>query len=110
MDTKQVVVKKCGCGRQYTAAAFAALPQLGDQVTEDEGGTYALHLANCACGSTIGIEEKISEDQVAAQYQRTPRCDDQQHEDVCVQCGDVVAHTDVLNTEFTCNRCLGIED
>lgn len=44
------------CARTYDASAWAALPLLGVQRSEDESGRYELTLKNCDCGSTIGVE------------------------------------------------------
>ena len=44
----------CGCGREYDAESFAALPFVGVWDTGEEGTFLALH--NCACGSTRAIE------------------------------------------------------
>lgn len=45
------VVKRCSCGRCYTAEAFASLAYVGVMADEVE----AVELRNCTCGSTISI-------------------------------------------------------
>lgn len=54
-----MTVKSCGCGRKYDGAAWAALPFVVDQVTEDETGRYSTEMRNCACNSTIAVERKL---------------------------------------------------
>lgn len=49
--------KRCSCcGRTFTPAQWAALPKLAPWPLEDDEGPYTLIMANCDCGSTIGIE------------------------------------------------------
>jgi len=48
------VVVACGCGRDYTAEAFAALPFIGLWDTGEGEPLLALH--NCPCGSTRAVE------------------------------------------------------
>ena len=43
----ELVVKRCGCGREYTQAQWNALPFCGF--------IESCELRNCMCGSTIGI-------------------------------------------------------
>lgn len=52
--------KKCTCcGRLFTADEWAALDALGHMDFVDEDGTpKRLVMANCPCGSTLGIEVK----------------------------------------------------
>jgi CheY-like chemotaxis protein len=45
------IVKRCGCGREYTQDAWLALPLLGRMHTP--GGGLVVDLRNCACGSSI---------------------------------------------------------
>lgn len=47
------------CGKAYDACAWAELPLVGFQFSEDESGAYELTLKNCTCGSTIGVEVKL---------------------------------------------------
>lgn len=62
--------KTCGCGREYTAAGWQALPIKGYLLTEDDEGQYELEMRNCPCGSTIAVEEKLSNPQP---YPAAPR-------------------------------------
>lgn len=60
-DLLNAPAKTCGCGRVYSYLTWARLPYLGEQRSEDETGRYVLELRNCnCCGSTIGIEERVS--------------------------------------------------
>ncbi len=54
------VVKVCGCGRIYTAAAWAALDVVGTMPSEEP--TFDLDMRNCPCGSTIAIQVPASKD------------------------------------------------
>jgi two-component system cell cycle response regulator DivK len=45
------IVKRCGCGREYTQDAWLALPLRGRMHTP--GGGLVVDLRNCACGSSI---------------------------------------------------------
>lgn len=45
-------VVACGCGKTYSPEAFAKLPRVGRQ---DAGDATYLMLANCSCGSTMGM-------------------------------------------------------
>lgn len=45
-------VVACGCGKTYSSEAFAKLPRVGRQ---DAGDATYLMLANCVCGSTMGM-------------------------------------------------------
>lgn len=53
------VVKRCSCSRAYTAAEWAKLPVVG-YMPDWLGGM--LRLANCACGSTMALEEPELDD------------------------------------------------
>jgi hypothetical protein len=59
-------VKRCACcERLHTAADWAALAFIGDVLSEDESGRYCLELRNCQCGSTLGIESLVAEQEAA---------------------------------------------
>jgi two-component system cell cycle response regulator DivK len=45
------IVKRCGCGREYTQQAWLALPLRGRMHTP--GGGLVVDLRNCTCGSSI---------------------------------------------------------
>lgn len=45
------VIKRCSCGRQYTATTWAALPPGGEQ------GNYELR--HCPCRSTLAVEKGV---------------------------------------------------
>lgn len=52
------VVKRCACGREYSAAAWSALTYVGEQ----DDGVERLELRNCGeCGSTVAILLGLSE-------------------------------------------------
>lgn len=46
-----IIVKKCACGRRYTAGTWKDLALVGVQ----DDGVERIELRNCACGSTIGV-------------------------------------------------------
>lgn len=53
--------KRCPCcGREHSREDFAALPLVGEQRSEDDEARYLTTMRNCACGSTIAVEEKLS--------------------------------------------------
>jgi hypothetical protein len=55
-------MKTCNrCKREHDAASWAALPYVGIQHSEDETGRYELTLKNCPCGSTLGVEEQVTQ-------------------------------------------------
>jgi two-component system cell cycle response regulator DivK len=47
------IVKRCGCGRDYTQDAWLALPLRGRMHTP--GGGLVVDLRNCPCGSSIAL-------------------------------------------------------
>lgn len=49
--------KACGCGRHFTRAEWDAIPSLGLMLSDRDG--FELNLKNCACGSTISVEQPI---------------------------------------------------
>lgn len=49
------VVKACACGRDYTREEFDDLPFVGWMPGPEDG--QWIRLANCVCGSTVGIVE-----------------------------------------------------
>lgn len=53
-DPTTEIVLRCGCGRTYTAGAFAELPVVGEM----EDGVVHIELRNCPCGSTHSQEMK----------------------------------------------------
>lgn len=58
--------KRCSCGVVYTAAGFAALPFVGNMLSEDETGAYCAQLRNCPCGSTIAVETRVADELTGA--------------------------------------------
>ncbi len=44
-----MIIKTCGCGRAFTAAAWARLPYVGIMAG-------CLEMRNCLCGSTIAVK------------------------------------------------------
>jgi hypothetical protein len=53
------VVKRCGCGREYSRDGWEALEPAWDETYEDDGSLYYVEFRNCACGSTIGVEVEL---------------------------------------------------
>ncbi len=50
-------LKRCSCGREYTAEKFAALPCRGwVGCFWSDGKARAVELRQCPCESTIGME------------------------------------------------------
>jgi hypothetical protein len=46
-----LLVRRCGCGREYDAASWRDLPFVGHQ----DDGVESIELRNCPCGSTIAV-------------------------------------------------------
>jgi len=46
-----LLVKKCGCGREYNAADWRELEYVG----ASDDGVESIELRNCACGSTLAV-------------------------------------------------------
>jgi hypothetical protein len=50
-------MKSCNvCKSSYCSHAWAELPLIGIQLSDEDGVRYSLELRNCTCGSTLGIE------------------------------------------------------
>jgi two-component system cell cycle response regulator DivK len=52
-SNRPVIVKRCGCGREYTRAGWLALPFRG-WMNAPRGG-MTIELRNCVCGSSIAL-------------------------------------------------------
>lgn len=52
------IIKRCGCGRQYTDAEWKKLQKVGEQHTaaDEFGPEELLELRNCPCKSTLAVE------------------------------------------------------
>ena len=49
-NRRTTVVKRCGCGREYTPAEWRSLSLCGTM--------NAIELRNCVCGSTVGLADE----------------------------------------------------